>query len=277
MPDDDFAYDKAGHSAFHSTNYVFSQLIPYIGNKRKLLPLIVRALSATGQTGAGRTFLDLFTGSGVVSRMAKQCGYRVVASDWEPYAEAINRCYIETNIPPRFAQLGGYENAIAALNNLPPCEDWITRHLCPRDDERFDVATERMFYTRANGLRLDAMREEIQAWVTNGAINETETVCLLAPLLYTACYVSNTSGVFKGFHNGWGGQTGTALYRIRARAELSPAVFHDNGEPNTVLRGEAGDVAAQLRETGTVADVAYPAVKRDVCARPAVQPAPLRE
>lgn len=93
MPTETFAYDKAGHAAFHSTDYVFAQLIPYIGNKRKLLPLIVRALSATGQAGMERTFLDLFAGSGVVSRMAKQCGYRVIASDWEPYAEATNRSY----------------------------------------------------------------------------------------------------------------------------------------------------------------------------------------
>ena len=31
--------------------YVLDQLIPYIGNKRKLLPLICQAISATGARG----------------------------------------------------------------------------------------------------------------------------------------------------------------------------------------------------------------------------------
>ncbi len=202
-------------------------------------------------------FLDLFAGGGVVSRMAKQCGYCVVASDWEPYSEAINQCYIAANEPPAFATLGGYQKALATLNALPPLEGWITRHLCPHDDKLFNIKTERMFYTRANGLRLDAAREQIGEWFQDGRIDQAELACLLTPLLYTACYVSNTSGVFKGFHNGWGGQIGTALYRICSHAELRPATFYDNGRDNQVLRGEATRVATQLRAGGVAADIVY--------------------
>ena len=32
--------------------------------------------------------------------MAKLHGYRVIANDWEPYAQAINRCYVTCNRPP---------------------------------------------------------------------------------------------------------------------------------------------------------------------------------
>ena len=83
-------------------DYVFHQLIPYIGNKRKLLGLIGQALALTSVEPPA-TFLDLFAGSGVVSRMAKKMGYRVLANDWEPYAQAINGCYIASNAPPTFA------------------------------------------------------------------------------------------------------------------------------------------------------------------------------
>src|SRR5215216_3447997 len=75
------------HAAVRTTDYVFSQLIPYIGNKRKLLHLIGRALDFTGV--AAGTFVDLFAGSTVVSRWAKRRGLRVVANDWEPYAHQI--------------------------------------------------------------------------------------------------------------------------------------------------------------------------------------------
>ena len=94
-------YTSRRHAAVRTEHFVYNQLIPYIGNKRKLLGLIQESLRHTGQT-LPATFLDLFAGSGVVSRMAKSLGYRVIANDWEPYARAINSCYIGCNLPPRF-------------------------------------------------------------------------------------------------------------------------------------------------------------------------------
>ncbi len=216
--------------------------------------MIGQALKHTG-TGRGNTFLDVFAGSGVVSRLAKTLGYRVIANDWEPYTKAINACYVACNAAPPFTSLGGYQSAINHLNRLPPRVDWVTEHLCPRDDVNYDVAADRMFYMRKNGLRVDAIRHQIAQWVADGAIDEKEEACLLAPLLYQACYTSNTSGVFKGFHNGWGGQTETALYRIAGDLILSPAVFLDNASDNVVECRDAQKITEWL-QYGTV-DVAY--------------------
>lgn len=247
-------YTSGRHSAVRTDSFVYNQLIPYIGNKRKLLGLIQEALQHTQQTGSG-TFLDVFAGSGVVSRMAKCLGYRVIANDWEPYARAINSCYIECNTLPVFGELGGYLTAIDKLNRLRPRVDWVTEHLCPRDDVDFDIAVDRMFYMRKNGMRIDAIRHQIQQWKKRGVINDIEENCLLAPLLYQTCYASNTSGVFKGFHNGWGGQTGTALYRIAGDLKLTPAVFHDNGQRNRVTCQDAQSLAEEL--SGEEVAVAY--------------------
>jgi adenine-specific DNA-methyltransferase len=251
-----FRYAKASHAAAHTGDYVFHQLIPYIGNKRKLLGLIQTALAFT-DARPGDSFLDLFAGSGVVARMAKRLGFAVSANDWEPYAEAINRCYIVASAAPPYAALGGYDAALATLNGLEPQVGWVTRHLCPADDQRPDMAHERMFYTRANGMRIDAIREQIAAWFAAGAVDELEQACLLAPLLYQASYTSNTSGVFKGFHHGWGGRTGTALYRILSSCILRPAVFHDNGLPGLVYRLEAEALARRLAAAGERVKIAY--------------------
>jgi adenine-specific DNA-methyltransferase len=244
------AYDRKRHAAARTTDYLFSQLIPYIGNKRKLLPLLQQAIARTGVTSGD--FLDMFAGSGVVSRLAKQLGYRVISNDWEPYAYAINRCYIACNEVPLFASLGGYERTLETLNNCSPCADWVTENLCPRNDEQFDLSLDRLFYMRKNGMRIDAIREDIAAWRLNGVISEAEEACLLAPLLYQASYNSNTSGVFKAFHKGWGGQTKTALYRIAGDLRLNPAVFWDNGQQNEVFREDAQQLAERLagREVG---------------------------
>ena len=249
----EYSYERGGHSAYRTTEYVFHQLIPYIGNKRKLLGLINQAIAKTGVSPGG-TFLDLFAGSGVVSRLAKKQGFRVISNDWEPYAQAINHCYIACNSAPAFNALGGYENAIAQLNAVAPTEDWITRHLCPADDDHYDSRKERLFYTRANGMRIDAMRLQIAQWQASGLLSELEMSCLLAPMLYQACYTSNTSGVFKGFHNGWGGQTKTALYRILSEFCLKPATFYDNGHANAVYRMDAAQLAT---ERDAAVDIAY--------------------
>ena len=239
-------YIRKHHAASRTTDFVFNQLIPYIGNKRKLLDLIRTALGQAGE-GNGKVFVDLFSGSGVVSRLAKTLGYRVISNDWEPYTRPINTSYIACNQPPLFENLGGYHKAISKLNALPPRIDWFAEPLCPRDDENYDVKEDRMFYMRKNGMRIDAIRHQISKWRLEGEISAVEECCLLAPLIYQACYRSNTSGVFKGFHNGWGGKTSTALYRIATNLELSPAVFFDNKQENEVLCRDAQKVAEELR------------------------------
>ncbi len=256
MTDPAFIYEKEDHAAAWTSDYVFHQLIPYIGNKRKLLGLIQLAIAKTITRPPG-IFFDVFAGSGVVARMAKKMGYQVIANDWEPYALEINRCAIECNQMPAFNATGGYEATIHTLNTLPPIIDWITRHLCPSSDENHDTERDRLFYTRSNGMIIDAIRTQILEWEQSGAINQLEKACLLAPMLYQACYTSNTSGVFKGFHNGWGGQTKTALYRILSTFQLKPAVFYDNGLNNSVYQMEGTNLARLIAQSGAFVDIAY--------------------
>lgn len=230
--------------------YISDQLIPYLGNKRKLLGLVRNALDSTGLTSG--TFYDVFSGSTVVARMAKTLGYRVIANDWEPYSYLIGVAYIGNNQPPSFSKVGGLENAISTLNSLEPLRGYIARHYCPEDDESYDVDRERMFYTQGNGRRIDAIRERIASWVADGLVDHNEEAVLLASLVYQSAYCSNTSGVFKGFHRGWGGATGTAWYRIRSRLTLSPVRFYDNGIDNKVYRANARDLLDVVES-----DVAY--------------------
>lgn len=245
-------WSPTAHSASKTDEYLFHQLIPYIGNKRKLLGLIGRAMKAAAPEAQTNCFVDLFAGTGVVSRFARQSGLQVLANDWEPYSEIINRCYLEIAQEPVFFGKQSYADVLAMLNALPPREDWITRHLCPRDDDAFDVARDRMFYMRKNGQRIDAIRHQIGQWEQAGDLSPHQKAALLAPLLYQACYNANTSGVFKGFHNGWGGQTGTALYRIKGDLALRPARFIDTKQPATVTRKDAAELAGEIPEAAFV-------------------------
>ena len=231
-------------------DYILDQLIPYIGNKRKLTPLIRHAIEVTGVKSG--TFYDAFAGSTVASRLAKVLGYRVIANDWEPYSYYIGLTYIQNNKPPEFHALGGLENAVGTLNSLNPVRGYIAGHYCPEDDEKYDPDSERMFYTQENGRRIDAIRVQIAAWKSEGKISENEEAVLLAPLIFQSAYCSNTSGVFKGFHRGWGGATKTAWYRIRSTLTLKPPVFWNNEQENLVFKEDANTLASEIE-----CDIAY--------------------
>jgi adenine-specific DNA-methyltransferase len=249
-------YRRPMHRARYTEHYVFSQLIPYIGNKRKLLPLIAGGIARTGIRQG--TFVDLFTGSTVVARLAKTMGLRVFANDWEPYAHVLAAGTVALNRKPGFRALGGSRHVFRWLNEMPSRRGYVARHLCPERDEEPDPDRERMFFTRRNGQRIDAMREQIRRWEEEGSLSPGERAYLLSALLYSVSYVSNTSGVFKAFHRGWGGKTGTALYRILSRIELSPPVLHDNREGNLALREDALQLAPRLSElVGKRPDIVY--------------------
>ncbi|MEO7716688.1 MAG: DNA adenine methylase [Capsulimonas sp.] len=231
-------YHSRRHSAARTDDYLYSQLIPYLGNKRKLLPLIAAAVMSTGETQG--VFADLFAGSGVVSRWAKQKGYQVVANDWEPYAETINGCYIGLNAAPE----GGAE-LLEDLNALPPVDHgYISDNYCPVDDEHPDPDRERCFFTHENGARLDAIRETIAQWKDQGLLTPEMHAYLVAPLLYAASYASNTSGIFKAYHRGWGGKTGDALYRILSDLRVPTPVLYDSPHSHRVTCMDAGRLAA---------------------------------
>jgi len=215
--------------------YLGQQLIAYIGNKRALLPFLRGVLQRLPVDPGAARFLDPFAGSGAVSRLARSMGFRVAANDWEPYSFVINSCHLAlrpSDLPALFPGRGGIQAAMDELNRLPlPAEGqaYISRHYAPASTEGADWRTERLFYTRENALVIDSMRQRIEELFP--ADLDTEGLppgkaALLAPLLYEAATHTNTSGVFKACHKGFGGHGGDALRRIMGPVQLrAPALF----------------------------------------------------
>jgi len=239
--DSTIQYKSPDHAAVRTQEYLYNQLFPYIGNKRKLLPLIFEAILKTEITKG--LFVDFFSGSGVVSRLTKKIGFQVIANDWEPYSYFYNHAYIEQNEYPAFEKLGGIKKVYEYLNNLEGIHGYISKFYCPWNDKKPDIKRERMFFTHKNGMKIDVIREKIEEWESKGKINLKEKSILLSSLIYSASYVSNTSGVFKGFHNGWGGKTGTALYRILSDIKLVPPILFNNNQKNKVYQSDSQNLA----------------------------------
>lgn len=216
----------------YNKDYVEKHLIAYLGNKRRLLPLILEGIKNTSHNiKSNSKFLDLFAGTGVVSRMAKSLGFEVHCNDWEEYSYQINRAFVGLDVSileTGFAELGGIDTVLEYLNmidNAEPQDRYISEYYCPADDENPDILNERMFYSHANGLRIDGIRAQIAKWKNMGLLTEDENSLLLALLLYEASTRANTSGVFKGFHQGFGGTHGDALSRILKTLQLVKPVL----------------------------------------------------
>ena len=73
--------------------YLTEQIITYLGNKRSLLDFIEYAVKEV-QTALGKDKLDIvdiFSGSGVVSRLMKKYARRLYVNDLESYSKTINK------------------------------------------------------------------------------------------------------------------------------------------------------------------------------------------
>ncbi|HKJ86541.1 MAG TPA: DNA adenine methylase, partial [Spirochaetia bacterium] len=88
---------QAGNMATLVPRGLTHGLISYIGNKRRMLEPLAEVFAPLLRDSGETTFLDPFSGSGAVSRLAKHLGFRVHAADWEPYAAVVTAASLEND------------------------------------------------------------------------------------------------------------------------------------------------------------------------------------
>lgn len=234
--------------------YLRSQLITYIGNKRALLPFIDAAIGQARAALGGRRidFLDLFSGSGVVARLARRHARRLHCNDLEHYSAVANTCHQANadEVDMRALQQELQRMRSRVTHYLAP--GFLSELYAPRDD--FDIQPgERVFYTRRNAMFLDTFCR---------ALDDTPPALrpfLLSPVLAQASAQANTSGVFKGFHKNragigqFGGQARNALPRILRDIEVQAPVLSRHSCQVHVHRRDANTLVHELEPV----DVAY--------------------
>ncbi|MFC1504164.1 DNA adenine methylase, partial [Spirochaetota bacterium] len=250
----------------YDPEYVENFLIAYIGNKRRLIGLIKRAMEALPIKNSRKkrlSFIDYFAGSGVVSKLAKSAGFDVISNDWEYYSYIINKAFLEISnedLDSLFKKEGGIGRVIDTINdlcNVSKKEEYIAKYYCPHSDKNPDIEHERMFYTKENGRIIDRIRKYIDtAYPESGsACVQKKRILLIALLLYYSSKHSNTSGVFKGFHKGFGGSGGDALTRILGRIELTIPKLSAGKGRYKIFKADALALAKRLKKIKT--DIAY--------------------
>ena len=218
----------------------------YIGNKENIIDKIYNILSSNNVTG--NSFFDFFSGTTNVARFYKDLGYKVHSSDVMYMSYCLQKAYIENNDEPLFEQLipalprpkiinnlfaTPLDIVIDHLNHIPDVRGFIYNNYTP--DGTKDLEQPRMYFSNENGLRIDAIRQQIESWKNEGMLTESEYYILITCLIETVSFYANVAGVYAAFHKKWDP-------RAVKRLELRTIKIHNNKQKNIVYNANSLDL-----------------------------------
>ena len=189
----------------------------YIGCKNNLLSAIEEVVR-THCVGEG-VFCDLFAGTHSVAAHFKRLGFQIISNDLLYLAYVFGRALIQNSHAPAFNKLAklpaahpsnlfdGRDVYLKALNNLNRLEGtsdgFIYNTYCPGGDNVYN----RQYLSDSNGQKVDAVRQQIEAWREDGLITEDEYFTLLLSLLEAVSKVTNISGTYGAYLKSWDART----------------------------------------------------------------------
>lgn len=232
----------------------------YIGNKSRLVPSILQAVSA--EIGANGVVADVMAGTGTVSTALRSSGYKVIASDVMTYSRHHLVTQLLLDAPPNFNMLSeefgfdDYRQVLNHLNSLGPKQGYFYREFSP-EGSPLNGTEPRKYFTGDNAAVIDAIRLEIEAWKSSELITDVEESVLKHDLIMAANEVANISGTYGYFLSKFTKNSLTPL-------TLKPTEFTQGSTENEVLQGYAEHLATQIS-----ADLCYidpPYIKRQYAA-----------
>ncbi len=177
-------------------------MIKYLGSKRTILPRLMTALSSL--EGVSSVF-DAFSGTSRVGYELKRNGYQVFSNDINSYAHILAQCHVEAEASSTTETA---ERLIAELNQLAGKYGYITETYCINS----------RFFQPHNGEKIDAIRDQIEAWELSPIL---KAICLTA-LLEAADRVDSTTGVQMAYLKQWAQRSYNPL-QLRLPAMLNAA------------------------------------------------------
>lgn len=238
-------------------DFLTTQLITYIGNKRKIIGEIEKEIELISEKSGKEKLVctDLFSGSGIVARMLKRHSSKLIVNDLENYSSVINSCYLINKKDFPKDECEYLRKKIEDSCRQEKLLGIISMNYAPQDDYNIKKG-ERVFYTHQNAVLIDTYRTLIDKFVPDENLRKF----FLAPLITEASVHVNTSGVFKGFYKdkntgiGCFGAAGkNALTRIFGKIELKEPVFSNFESDLEIYQKDTVLLSKELKDL----DIAY--------------------
>jgi len=236
----------------------------YIGNKTRLLPQILEKVRSL--IGCQGVVADVMAGTGCVSMALRHAGYAVLASDMMTYSYHHLVTELCLSRPPTFRRLKStvpmdaetpYASVLRFLNELPPRMGFFYKEYSA-DGRPSNGSPARKYFSPRNAAKIDAIREQINSWQSEGLLCSNEESLLKHNLILAANDVANISGTYGYF---------LSAYNKNALDDISlkPIAFETrNPHGHQVMQGFAEDLSKSI-----TADLCYidpPYMKRQYAA-----------
>lgn len=209
----------------------------FIGSKVNLLKEI-EAVIKDNITEEVETFLDIFSGTGVVGEYFKK-NYRIISNDIMYFSHILQKAKIENNTIPHFSKLKklGIKDPLFYLENEHfqiTDKYFITHNYSPYND------CNRMYFTIDNASRIDFIRLTINDWKNNNLISEKEHAYLLATLIEAVPFVSNISGTYGAYLKHWD-------KRALGELKLRSIAIINNSRNNKCYNDDANNLISKVK------------------------------
>ena len=176
----------------------------FLGNKAKLVNEIVDIMiKITGLTKG--SFIDLFSGTAIVSETMKIKGFDVISNDMLYSSFLLAQSKLLINSELTFTKLSNevgnnIEQVIKYLNNLKGEHGFFTENYSPNE---VNNEIGRKYFITENALKIDAIRKQINGWYKSNEITELERAYLISCLIYSVNDVANISGTYGAYLKKW--------------------------------------------------------------------------
>lgn len=162
----------------------------YIGSKTKVLDFIVETIQKTGVEISKDTIIaDLFSGTVCVAERFKELGAKVITNDYLHFSYALQIAKIKYNICPE-----DYNERIKYLNELEHKTGGFFA-----ENYTAECKNERNYFSHENAVKIDAICQQLKAWLNSGEISNDMYWLLCASLVDAITKVSNVSGTYGSF------------------------------------------------------------------------------
>ncbi len=169
----------------------------YLGNKARMLENIEKFISELGIKG--KTFCDLFTGSGSVADHFKD-KYQIICNDLLVSSQVFAYAKINNAQIPKFEKFVEHFGCDPFKYFSQKDYEYAEDHFIWKN---YSPAGDRQFFLEEVANKIDGIRIELDSLKLDGIINQDEFVFLLASLLETIMGLSNTTGTYEAFLKDW--------------------------------------------------------------------------
>ena len=217
----------------------------YIGNKTRLLDFIYESMIDAKIPMKG-TFCDIFSGTASVAKFFKNKGFRIISNDFMTYSYVAQYVNVKINKMPTFSKISknGIGEVINLLNNIKPIKGFTFENYAPEGKYK------RQYFSNENAMKIDAIRDKIEAWNINGLLSRDEYYILVYSLINAADFVANISGTYGAYLKIW---RSMALKPLKL---LIPDITSNNKE-NTVFQEDSNELIKRIETDVLYIDPPY--------------------